>query len=111
MSKLAELRHSSRQRSAVKPGMELMSKARRKKWESNPQGPRKPRLLSKQVPSPVGWSLRKERPAGVGPALPPWQGGTLPLHHGREREKIRRSDRHFLTNPEAVAKPVSSPGN
>ena len=25
----------------------------------------------------------QERPAGVEPALPPWQGGRLPLHHGR----------------------------
>ena len=24
-----------------------------------------------------------ERPAGVEPALPPWQGDRLPLHHGR----------------------------
>ena len=27
----------------------------------------------------------RERPAGVEPALPPWQGGRLPLHHGRCR--------------------------
>ena len=25
----------------------------------------------------------QERPAGVEPALPPWQGSRLPLHHGR----------------------------
>ena len=25
----------------------------------------------------------KERPAGVEPARPPWQGDRLPLHHGR----------------------------
>ena len=25
----------------------------------------------------------RERPAGVEPALPPWQGDRLPLHHGR----------------------------
>ena len=25
----------------------------------------------------------KERPAGIEPALPPWQGSRLPLHHGR----------------------------
>jgi hypothetical protein len=24
-----------------------------------------------------------ERPAGIEPALPPWQGSRLPLHHGR----------------------------
>src|SRR5207244_11655396 len=27
--------------------------------------------------------LLSERPAGVEPALPPWQGSRLPLHHGR----------------------------
>ena len=27
--------------------------------------------------------LKNERPAGVEPALPPWQGSRLPLHHGR----------------------------
>ena len=27
--------------------------------------------------------LHKKRPAGVEPALPPWQGSRLPLHHGR----------------------------
>ncbi len=29
------------------------------------------------------WARSPERPAGVEPALPPWQGGRLPLHHGR----------------------------
>ena len=38
-----------------------------------------PHSLSHQLPS------SKERPAGVEPALPPWQGGRLPLHHGRSR--------------------------
>jgi hypothetical protein len=27
--------------------------------------------------------LKQERPAGIEPALPPWQGSRLPLHHGR----------------------------
>lgn len=27
--------------------------------------------------------LKDERPAGIEPALPPWQGSRLPLHHGR----------------------------
>ena len=27
--------------------------------------------------------LKNERPAGIEPALPPWQGSRLPLHHGR----------------------------
>ena len=26
---------------------------------------------------------KNERPAGIEPALPPWQGSRLPLHHGR----------------------------
>ena len=39
---------------------------------------RNPRLshVLKRTPS-------RERPAGVEPALPPWQGDRLPLHHGR----------------------------
>ena len=28
-------------------------------------------------------SCQSKRPAGVEPALPPWQGSRLPLHHGR----------------------------
>ena len=31
----------------------------------------------------LSYVLIRERPAGVEPALPPWQGGRLPLHHGR----------------------------
>ena len=27
--------------------------------------------------------LKQERPAGIEPTLPPWQGSRLPLHHGR----------------------------
>jgi hypothetical protein len=27
--------------------------------------------------------LNNERPAGIEPALPPWQGSRLPVHHGR----------------------------
>ena len=31
----------------------------------------------------------QKRPAGVEPALPPWQGGRLPLHHGaKSRDRI-----------------------
>ena len=33
--------------------------------------------------SPRPESIASERPAGVEPALPPWQGSRLPLHHGR----------------------------
>ena len=31
----------------------------------------------------LSYVLHEKRPAGVEPALPPWQGGRLPLHHGR----------------------------
>jgi hypothetical protein len=42
-------------------------------------------------------TLKLKRPAGVEPALPPWQGSRLPLHHGRveslvELSKIRAPD-------------------
>ena len=37
--------------------------------------------------------LKQERPAGVEPALPPWQGGRLPLHHGRSKRKQIVKDR------------------
>jgi hypothetical protein len=33
----------------------------------------------------------QERPAGVEPALPPWQGSRLPLHHGRVESLIELS--------------------
>ena len=32
---------------------------------------------------PIVSHTPKERPAGVEPALPPWRGSRLPLHHGR----------------------------
>ena len=46
-----------------------------------------------------------KRPAGVEPALPPWQGSRLPLHHGRlSRRQIvkqqtaeQRSDQRSIT--------------
>lgn len=38
--------------------------------------------MTKHVRNPKP-KLKKERPAGIEPALPPWQGSTLPLHHGR----------------------------
>ena len=42
------------------------------------------RLASSSVSPLLPFSLSpSERPAGVEPALPPWQGGRLPLHHGR----------------------------
>ena len=33
--------------------------------------------------SSLNHTIKRERPAGIEPALPPWQGGRLPLHHGR----------------------------
>lgn len=37
-----------------------------------------------------------ERPAGVEPALPPWQGSRLPLHHGRvvKRRIVKELEEH-----------------
>lgn len=34
-------------------------------------------------PEACGLKPTQKRPAGVEPALPPWQGSRLPLHHGR----------------------------
>ena len=39
--------------------------------------------------------LIPERPTGVEPALPPWQGGRLPLHHGRWLEaELSKTQEH-----------------
>jgi hypothetical protein len=38
------------------------------------------------TPQSMNCEIVKERPAGVEPALPPWQGDRLPLHHGRDVE-------------------------
>jgi hypothetical protein len=38
--------------------------------------------------STLNSQLKEERPVGVEPTLPPWQGGRQPLHHGR----INRSE-------------------
>ena len=32
----------------------------------------------------LSYVLHQERPTGVEPVIPPWQGGRLPLHHGRD---------------------------
>src|SRR5262249_23064360 len=44
------------------------------------------RPFSRRLPSPVGLPFLlidyREHPAGVEPALPAWQAGRLPLHHG-----------------------------
>ena len=44
------------------------------------------------------YAVDKKHPAGVEPALPPWQGSRLPLHHGcvwlNKLSKIRRAGVH-----------------
>ena len=55
-----------------------------------------------------------KHPAGVEPALPPWQGSRLPLHHGRveslvELSKIRAPDHGYATVP--GLEPTSPPTN
>ena len=61
----------------------------------------------------------KERPAGVEPALSPWQGDRLPLHHGRDwcaelsnniehREGLEPSSPHYGCGILAAGRPVLS---
>ena len=61
----------------------------------------------------------QERPAGVEPALPPWQGDRLPLHHGRvvvcrivkeqeHRERLELSSPHYGCGILAAGRPVPS---
>ena len=53
--------------------------------ESN-QHLRAPATTLRAVPGGLSVSPTRrgnERPAGIEPALPPWQGSRLPLHHGR----------------------------
>ena len=61
----------------------------------------------------------EERPAGVEPALPPWQGDRLPLHHGRvvvcrivneqeHRERLELSSPHYGCGILAAGRPVPS---
>ena len=62
-----------------------------------------------------------ERPAGVEPALSPWQGDRLPLHHGRalvcrivneqeHREGLEPSSPHYECGILATGRPVQSVG-
>jgi hypothetical protein len=46
----------------------------------------------------------KERPAGIEPALPPWQDSTLPLHHGRYSVTTRLSESES-TGPDSNRRP------
>jgi hypothetical protein len=60
----------------------------------------------------------RERPAGVEPALPPWQGGRLPPHHGRfvlaaelsnsreHQEGLEPSSPHYGCGILAAGRPV-----
>ena len=52
--------------------------------------------------------LNQERPAGVEPALPPWQGSRLPLHHGR-LSYIELSKNTRAPDPPAGRCPDSNP--
>ena len=52
--------------------------------------------------------LNRERPAGVEPALPPWQGSRLPLHHGRFWQN-RIVKEHKSTGPPCRAVPGLEP--
>lgn len=90
--------------------------AQRKEWESNPQGSSLDRFRGGCRRLSAGPSVREvrtvgfeptwsgtrnrwnnqafrrpetERPAGVEPAHPPWQGGRQPLHHGRTWDQRR----------------------
>ena len=50
----------------------------------------------------------KERPAGIEPALPPWQDSTLPLHHGRFSVTTRLSESES-TGPDLNRRPRRPP--
>ena len=54
------------------------------------------------------WARSPERPAGVEPALPPWQGGRLPLHHGRA-ERGAGLSKIKSTRPRCAWCPDSNP--
>ncbi len=48
-------------------------------------------LLPTQADSKLSHTLKLKCPAGVEPALPPWQGSRLPLHHGRVESLVELS--------------------
>ena len=48
-------------------------------------------LLPKQRITRLSHARNEKRPAGVEPALPPWQGSRLPLHHGRVESLVELS--------------------
>ncbi len=47
-------------------------------------------------------TLKLKRPAGVEPALPPWQGSRLPLHHGRIESLVELSKIGLGLRPETL---------
>jgi hypothetical protein len=52
--------------------------------------------ISQAFPHPDRVIILRKCPAGVEPALPPWHGGRLPLHHGHmfaEAELSKRNER------------------
>ena len=64
-------------------------------------------------------SCQSKRPAGVEPALPPWQGSRLPLHHGRflmgwivkdqeHRAGLEPTSPHYGCGVLATGRPVRS---
>ncbi len=66
------------------------------RWESNPRDRHTKTVGSRYNTG----AFTAERPAGVEPTHPPWQGGRQPLHHGRGSiaQSIRRGShprRHF----------------
>jgi hypothetical protein len=60
--------------------------------------------------------MQSERPAGVEPAHPPWQGDRLPLHHGRDMTKhelqitLTLSPRGEVRNPSPYPSPPRGEG-
>lgn len=58
------------------------------KWRVSESNRR--RLFSRQlhhpmrVCKPMSWGAIAVRPVGIEPTPPPWESGTLPLHHGRK---------------------------
>ena len=51
--------------------------------------------------SRLSYVLFWKRPAGVEPALPPWQGDRLPLHHGRASNRNQIVKDQQSTGPDS----------
>lgn len=74
------------------------------RWESNPHV-RHTRTAGCHYITGASSVARSERPVGVEPTRPPWQGDRLPLHHGRAR---RSSDPEHLAGLEPAPRPWRS---